>query len=429
MKKNEFNILKIYMKLYTFAGIILGLMELISYKSLGEAPGADLYISRFDIMMLLVLQTVSLAMVYPIFLISKDWRLKSGKLPNYRFELNFKRIHFVTFVIIVAELIFSLKTGNAILGRKVSSGFSFLFNLIKISAWMPIYYVCARETKKPLYWINVILYVVYQLMCGWSFQILQVIIFEAYLYVKYKKNGKFIKTVIRFSGIMTIVAFIAGSYLYSYAFSLKNSIRYGLELGSIPPLSFMEGAQQLLSRFTNFPITVVAAQNHAKIAALYSLQGKPFWELQAILSPLLPRFFMPIKEYRPLGNIVKWALWEDQEIGNGTGYNFFVYWANILECNISCFVIGIVVFLVLTICSIKIIYAFDNGSKDVEVLYFFFLFGLFSETSLATNFGYGYISLIYTIPILFLIGAIKIKRRQQFRKEYIKKIALNAQYL
>lgn len=138
---------------------------------------------------------------------------------------------------------------------------------------------------------------------------------------------------------------------------------------------------------------------------------------------------MPIKEYRPLGNIVKWALWEDQEIGNGTGYNFFVYWANILECNISCFVIGIVVFLVLTICSIKIIYAFDNGSKDVEVLYFFFLFGLFSETSLATNFGYGYISLIYTIPILFLIGAIKIKRRQQFRKEYIKKIALNAQYL
>ena len=89
MKKNEFNILKIYMKLYIFAGIILGLMELISYKSLGEAPGADLYISRFDIMMLLVLQTVSLAMVYPIFLISKDWRLKSGKLPNYRFELNF----------------------------------------------------------------------------------------------------------------------------------------------------------------------------------------------------------------------------------------------------------------------------------------------------------------------------------------------------
>lgn len=410
-KNQEYHILKIYMKLFIFAGILLGLMEIIQYQSLGEATGMPLHIDRLDMILLLILQTASLAVIYPLFLAGRDNRIKIKGVSDYRFAINTERVHIVTFLILAAELAFSLRTGNAVIGREVTSRFSFLFNLIKVSAWMPVYYVCARETKKPLYWCNVGLYLVYEFLCGWSGQIIQVIFFELFLFVKHKKGKQKITTIFQFSNVLTGAAFLAGSGLYSYIFSLKNSIRYAVPFGSIAPLGFMEGAKQLLSRFTNYPITVAAVQNHARIAQLYAAQKKPFWELETILSPLVPRFLMPNKEYRPLGNLVKQAIWEDNPIGTGTGYNFFVYWMNIFECNFGCFVAGIMVFLVLACVSKQIIYAFDNGSKDVELLYFFFIFGIMSETSLSNIFGYGYISLVYTIPFLIVTGAVKIRKR------------------
>lgn len=410
VKKKEYDVLKIYMKLYIYAGILMGLAEVIRYESLGEAAGMPLHTDRLDMILLLILQTASLAVIYPLFLAGKDRGVRLKGLSDYRFEINDKRVHTVTFLILAAELIFTLRTGNAVIGRVVTSRLSFLFNMIKISAWMPLYYVCARDTKKPLYWCNVLLYLMYEFLCGWSGQIIQLVFFELFLFVKHGKALRMLKSLFQFSSLLTAAAFVAGSFLYSYVFSLKNSIRYSVPFGSIEPLGFVEGAKQLLSRFTNYPITVAAFQNHERIAQLYRLQNKPFWELESILSPLVPRFLMPNKEYRPLGNLVKQAIWEDNPKGTGTGYNFFMYWANIFECNLGCFVAGIAVFAVLAYISKQVIFAFDNGSKDTELLYFFFLFGIMSETGLSRIFGYGYISLIYTIPFLIVTGAVKIKK-------------------
>lgn len=64
-KNQEYHILKIYMKLFIFAGILLGLMEIIQYQSLGEATGMPLHIDRLDMILLLILQTASLAVIYP----------------------------------------------------------------------------------------------------------------------------------------------------------------------------------------------------------------------------------------------------------------------------------------------------------------------------------------------------------------------------
>ena len=414
MDKNEYNVLKIILKLYIFATFAIGIMEIVSYTSLGEAQGMQLRVDRMDILIILIIQVASLAFVYPLFLHTKEPKIHVRGFKNWHFEINYKRVHYVTFCLLLAELLFSVKTGNAILGREVSSRFSFLFNLFKISVWMPVYYVCAREKKKMIYWSNVILYVVYEFLCGWSGQILTVVFLELFLRVKHKDFGRITRLFFRFNTFLTIAAFAIGSFLYSRVYSLKNSIRYGLAFGSIPPLSIFEGAEALLSRFTNFPITVAAVQNHSKIASLYQIQGRSLWEIETILSPLLPRFIMPNKEFRPLSNIVKLAIWDDQPKGNGTGYNFFVYWFNILESNLICFLLGIVIFLVLFLISRKIILMFDDGSHDVEVLYFLFLTSLFAETSLSNNFGYGYISLVYTIPIFMIVGAIELKRTIQY---------------
>lgn len=407
---NEYNVLKIYKNFNIYAALIIGIMEIANYKSLGEASGMPLTMSRESILLILILQVVSIFIVYPLFLRTKDLKMCFAEKVDLHFIVDKRRIHIVTFAIILAELIFSVRTGNGIVGREATSNFSALFNLIKVSPWMMIYYVAARDEKNRLYWLNIVLYILYEFILGWSGQILSVTMLELFLRGKHNEAGIILKTFIRFRTMATVAAFAVGSFFYRFIYALKFSIRLNVPVGSIPPLSMARGAEELMSRFTNFPITVSAVQNHSVIAHLYQSQHRNLWEVESIFSPLLPRFIMPNKEYRPLSNIVKWAIWEDQPKGTGTGYNFFVYWFNIFECDLGCFLLGTTVFLVFVVLSKKIIYMFDDDSKDVEVLYFMFLLSLFTETALGGNFGYGYISLVYTIPVIMLFGGIKLKR-------------------
>lgn len=406
--RREYNVLKIFFKFGIYAGIIIGIMEIASYTSLGELKGMELSLSRVDLAVLLALQTATIAMAYPVFIWTKRRAIKTR--PGFvKFEIHSIRMHRFMLILLSANILFSARTGNAVLGRIVTSAFSFLFNIIPAAPIFAIYYICARDTKKSIYWLNVILYSVFRFMCGWSGHIMTIFFWEMFLRIKHKRQNVLVKAALRLNDILVVALFMAGSWLYRFVFPMKNAIRYGIPIQSMPFLSFFKGMEELLSRFTNFPATVAAVQNHAVMAETYRRQGKPFWEVESILSPLLPRFLMPNKEYRTFSNIVKWAVYPDFTRDTGTGYNAFVYWANILEADFSCFLLAVIVFMILFILTKNIIYAFDNGSRDVEVLYFDFLLGIFSGANFSTMFGYGYIPLVYAIPILMVLGVIKMK--------------------
>lgn len=409
MKHNEYNILKMYYKFNIYAGIVIGIMEIISYTSLGEVKGLNLKLDRLELILILIIQIVMLGLVYPVFLRTKDKKIKINYNSYYRLEINKRAMHRFMFLLLIANIFFTAVTGNATLGREVTSKISFIFNIIQITPIFLIYYVCARETKKLLYWINIILFIIFRFMCGWSSHILTIIFLEAFLRVKYHKFSMDMRLPLKFNGILVMAAFFVGSWMYRFVFPFKNSIRYGESISSISPLSFTTSASELLSRFTNYPVTVAAVQNHNLVAGLYQKQGRLLWEVESIFSPLLPRFIMPNKEFRTLSNIVKWTVYPTMDRTTGSGYNVLVYWANIFECDVGCFLIAVAVMTVLFVISKKLIYLFDNGSEDVEILYFILLFNIFSEANLATIFGYGFIPLIYIIPIMIILGIVKVK--------------------
>jgi hypothetical protein len=76
------------------------------------------------------------------------------------------------------------------------------------------------------------------------------------------------------------------------------------------------------------------------------------------------------------------------------------------------FVYIIVVFILLMV-SKKIIYMFDNGNGNVDILYFMLIFQFFDGYSAETLFGYGYIGLIYLIPLMMLLGIIKLQSTEK----------------
>lgn len=416
MQHNEYNILKIYYKFNIYAAIVIGTMEIVNYTSMGEVKGLILQLGRLELFLLLIIQIATLGLVYPAFLWTKDKQIGFHKGFQYKLEINYKAMHNFMLFLLIANILFTSATGNATLGREITSKFSFIFNIIQISPIFLIYYVCVRETNKPIYWINILLYMVFRFMCGWSGHILTIIFLEAFFRIKYQKIRINLSCPLRFNGILVVAAFFMGSWIYCFVFPFKNSIRYGYSIGSFSPLNFSLGVAELLSRFTNYPVTVAAVQNHNLIASLYQEQGRPLWEVESIFSPLLPRFLMPNKEFRTLSNIAKWSVHPNMERGTGSGYNFLVYMANIFECNIVCFLLAVVAFVVLFIISKKIIYLFDNGNKNVEILYFMLLYSVFSGSNLSTMFGYGFIPLVYTIPVMVILGIVKVRRREN-RKE------------
>lgn len=402
-----YDVLKIYAKIYIYATLIIGIMTIVNYESYGEAAYLKLQLGRVELMLILILQCISLALVYPIFIKTRRKHLVFKGVPSYKFRVQKTKIHIFVFILLLAQIIFTLRTGNGVVSGTVNSSISFLFNIFKIQNFMPIYYIVAREPKKKNYWINIVLYCIYQTICGWTGFILLVAFYELYLFVKYSKNEKYFRFVYKWSGVAAIGAFSVGAYIYKYAYAIKNTIRYGYDH---LPLSYFEGLEKLVSRLTNFPVSVLAVQNHAEITQLYQNQGVWNWEVLSIFRSLVPGFIMPNKTYRTFSNIVLQSLYSNITNTTSTGYCCWIYWANILEANFFCFILFVFVTVFLFIVSKKLIYAFDDGSGDVDILYFVLLFSLINGGSVESLFAYGYIGLVYLIPIMILLGLIKVEK-------------------
>lgn len=405
--KNEYYVLKIYTKMHVFATLIIGAMTIINYESYGEAAYLNLKLERVELMIILALQCLTMCFAYPFFLYTKKKKIVIKGIPSYKFEIQKSKIDVFVMIILIAQILFTLQTGNGVVNGTVNSNLSFLFNIFKIQNFMPLYYMVARDTKKATYWINIVLYCIYQFCCGWSSFIMIIAFYELFLFAKYGKKDRLLNIIYKFNSIATIAAFGIGGYIYKYAYSIKNSIRYGFEF---PPLDYMEGLEKLVSRLTNFPISVLGVQNHAAIAELYQKQGVWNWEVLSIFRSLIPGFLMPNKTYRSFSNLVLQSLYPNLSSNTSSGYCCWIYWANILEANFFCFILFIIVTVVLLIISKKIIYAFDDGSGKVDILYFLLIFNFFNGASVESLFAYNYIGLIYILPIMIFLGFIRVKK-------------------
>ena len=208
------------------------------------------------------------------------------------------------------------------------------------------------------------MWLTYEILCGWTHPILKVVFLELFLRIK-ENRGSFVKTIRRIicgmNSTVTIVAVLFGAGIYRYMYSLKNLIRFGY---SFMPLGFMEGLERLVSRFSSYPVTVVAVQNHKVIADLFNEQGLWYAESASLFRGLLPSAIMKNKSFRVMGNIVLQSIYPG--LGNTTGSNYCVWvlWWNLLESDFFGFLLFLVVFILGIWVSKKIIYMFDDGSGN-----------------------------------------------------------------
>lgn len=403
--KNEYSIYRIYRLLHIIPTIVLGMIMVSKGRTVGEeAIDIKLSLSGLEIFLLLVLQVITIELTTPLYAVSK----------KISFNRNVKcvftnKIHFFFLVIIMIQICGTLLTGNMV--DIVAGGiketwnrsiFTTILNAIKISSVFPLYYVIARDDKpKKIYWINILLYVFWQIICGWSSIFLMVGILELYLRFRDKRNNFFRC----FAITSTTLIFGFGTFLYKIVWPIKNQIRYGF---SFDTPTFMESLEKLMSRFTNFPISLIALENNHKIAELYKTQGMWNAEIMVMFNTLLPRFIMPNKDFRPLANIVKQSIYSDIEIGTGTGYNFFIKEINLLYSNFACFILWNIILILLICSTVWILKAFDHGDNKTNILLYMLCFKIMNGGDFEAVFGYGYLGLIYMLPLMYITGVVKI---------------------
>lgn len=401
--KNEKYAYRTYRNIFLFATLIIGINEILQYRS-RYFPSFELSIGRSAMLIILILHCATICCMIPILKKAKSVRMIHHALPRFKFSIHKKRIHWFMFFVFAAEIIFTLKTGNAKLFTVVNSNVSFLFNLLRPSVFMPVYYVAARDVKKLLYWINIILYMVYQAICGWSGFILTLFFLEFFLYLKHKKPNRIVLNICKRNALFVIVLILAGALVYCYAYSIKMNIRFGY---GFQPLEYYDGLTKLVLRLTNYSDSVAAFQNHAKMARLYQQQGIWAAEVLSIFKNILPRFIMPNKEFRAFANIVWQSIWPDHDLATGTGYNSLIYFFNIFEADVGCFMISVVVALLLFIGTKKFLYAFDDGNGDMDIVFFLYEAPVCAGAGL-TNIA-GYLPVAYMVVIMICLGVIKVK--------------------
>lgn len=405
-KKNEFAIFRIYRLLHIIPAIVLGTMMMVKGRTVGEEViDIKLSFSGFEILLLLIIHVATIELTTPLYMISK--KINFNK--NIKFVFT-EKIHILFLTIIIIQIVVTLKTGN--MGALVAGGIketwdrsilTTILNAIKISAVFPLYYVLGRDNKsKKIYWVNILLYVFWEVICGWTSIFLTVGILELYLRFR-KKQNVFFKY---FAVISTTVIFGFGTFLYRILWPIKNQIRYGFHFGTP---TFIETLEKLTSRFTNFPVSLIALQNNHVIADLYKTQGMWNAEIMVMFNTLLPGFIME-KNFRPLANIVKQSVYSDLEIGTGTGYNFFIKEINLLYSDFLCFILWNITLVILICFTVWVLKAFDKGDNKTNILIYMLCFKIMNGGDFEAVFGYGYLGLIYMFPLMYLVGAVKIRR-------------------
>lgn len=377
---------------------------MITGETYGEA--INVTISTLGIFILLVIYLLTYVMIYQFY---KKTKYNMPRIKYFPvFKINRKRMHVFIFICLFICTLGTVCFDIGKVNGTVTITYSVLFNLIKVNEFFPIYYIIARDEKKKIYWINIVLYCVMKTLQGWSGWIFIVAILE--LFLRLKKDRGWLKRIFSIfrTKLMAGIGIVAGALLYYYASPFKNSVRYGMNVKYFR-LTLWESFTVLIERFCNFGVYTSAWQNVREIIRCYNAQGIFLSEFKTIFTPLLPSFLMTNKDIRGMGNLVQQAMWPTLKNGTSTGYGFLAYWYTLFRCSIIDFIICALMFIFCFLLTCSILKAFDNEDHDIRILYFMLLVSIANGSSLSQLIGYGYIASLYLIVFMFLFGVIKVR--------------------
>lgn len=257
------------------------------------------------------------------------------------------------------------------------------------------------------FFINVLLFVLLELLKGWSGFLLTIFMFEIYFYIKRNSSSRLLKIPFLFSITLPFILLLSGGFLYKHIYILKNDIR-GISVVS-DNLEYIDAVEMLSDRLTNFSTAAGVYSRYDSVVDIAKLQNE-YAEIKGFFRPLVPNFIMENKSFSALNNSAMLAFFPDYRDDSSVDLGFVMYYYVLFESRVSdaFFIVVFIVFFYVWF-SVFFFKILSKNNQNINLLIFIMIFSLLYTSSNEMVFARGNIIILFYIPMLFLFGIARVK--------------------
>jgi len=394
---------KIYLSLYITSLVLVASYMIATNQYAGELDSFELNVTLTEIVSLLGLSIFGFIAAYFFYIVTKNRRLYFSITP---WRVDSKRFANVFFALVIVQLVFLIVTDVGRFGSQATSSYSPIFALLNVDSLFAIFYFVTREKKavsKYYFFSIVFIYVLFKILQGWSGVILLILFFELHFYFKKRKIKIWPRSILILFLPLLLIA--SGGKVYQYVFPYKFEIR-GL---SISEINYTEGVVNLTNRLTFFPISVGAYERSYDVKLNAHNDEISFREARGFFRPFTPRFLMENKEFRSINNLIKQAFYPYIEATTSTDIGFIMYSVLVFSTDMNDGIILLMMTIILLLINKFIYDSFEEYRGQLDFLYFLLIMKLYYTGSPEMVFSYGSIGIIFLLPLLIGLAAIKQK--------------------
>ncbi|WP_162788058.1 oligosaccharide repeat unit polymerase, partial [Chromobacterium haemolyticum] len=385
-----------------FLSGILSIFQLSESKQLiGELDGFALrYIGGEEIALYIaanIFVGVFLWVVYQ-FLLKLRIRPKWGIVDIARLTLIF-------IIVVLCHIAFTLMTGVGVVLSDATSPFSPLFAMLNPACIFPIWYILARQYHKSQAWVIVglILYSILKIMQGWTGFLIVIFSIELFIAFKYRKEKINARYRWLFICSLSFLLIPIGAIAYQAMYPMKMAARGVM----VEQPTYSESLVKLTDRLTFVPMALGAMDSVKEISDFYQVNDYEFNETKTILRPLLPSFLMPDKTFRSLNNLVVYSYYNRVDNTTSSDLGLVAYLYVLYKCSPVDLLVWFFFCPVLLIFSKIALNGFEVKKNDCIFLTFFTLFQIYYTSSIEQVFSYGYVGLLFWMPLLILFRSFR----------------------
>jgi hypothetical protein len=253
--------------------------------------------------------------------------------------------------------------------------------------------------------MNILLWVAWQIVSGWSSVLLLVCFLELYFVLRNISSRYVVNCIIVL--FLPLILFSSGALAYKFIYPLKNEIRGRLVHKDI---GYTDGAVLLAERLNNFNIAVAGFQRADAVESIYKSYNKPNKELLTIFRPIVPSSLMDKNSIATLNNDILRAYKPDLTLKTSSDAGFFTYSFLFSKSSFGYFLIYLSFSFLLLVCVKLTLDGFAQYRGQLDFIWFLCLFSFFYTCTLEQVFASFIRFILYFMPFLWLTGCFKFKK-------------------
>lgn len=372
----------------------------------GELKNFELTLDVFELVVVFFLNFIFI--YFSLTLAGFFYRSKNIVISTeYKWGFDFKRISCTILFMNFLNVIHVLYTGAGVVLSTSSSPISFIFSVFDFSFIILIYYFFYRRQSGLLFICVILSYLVLETVKGWTGHFLLFFFLELHffytrknIYNKFKCN----RVLNVFFASLFIIFF--GAFVYMY----MNPIKYEIRGVNYAQQSYSTSLQTFTDRLNYFPIAVGAIQKVDEVKEIHLNYNKPLQEFFVFLKPITPSFFFDKSAFPGLNNDVMKAHYSLLGTNTSADFGFLQYISILFYVDFFDFILFVLISISLFFLIVLFLNSSVNKIENHSRFFFFYIhaFTFMYSTSLFVVFADFIRTLIYLIPLLVLIGAMKI---------------------